>query len=58
MLIPESWKSLIGKTIQLSHKIGLSCGAISPNLIQGYQNVDDLYSYFAPDIYIWDPLQS
>jgi len=58
MIISASWKRLITEVILLSEKIQLSSGAFNANLIHGHQNTNDVYSYFAPEIFIWDPVSA
>ena len=58
MFIPESWKELITHSIRLANKCEIDIGSISAQLVKGYQNPNDVYSYFAPAVFIWDPLKA
>lgn len=58
MIIPDSWKKLIGNSICLSNSCKFDVGSISPQIINGYQRPDDAFSYFAPNVFIWDPIRT
>ena len=56
MILPESWKNYIKKSLILAERLCMFNGTITSNLIKDFQNPQDTYSYFAPDLFIWDPV--
>ena len=56
MSIPNNWKETIKDLINISSKLGKVCNSINTCLSGSYQKPKDVFSYFTPDIFIWDPI--